>query len=155
MTDIRPTVDRYTTDSWPICHRHMTDIRSRCVFEISTDTRSIVYPTIDWVSTDCRLTIDRLTTDYRPTIDQQSTECRPTINRYIERVSTERRPLYRPIDRSTLLTHVQIFCGSLRPLECMPWILLFCIFGDYYASGIQDAEVNKVTAYFFVWTRDY
>ena len=31
----------------------------------------------------------------------------------------------------------------------MPWILLFCIFGDIYASGIQDAEVNKVTAYFF------
>ena len=45
-------------------------------------------------------------------------------------------------------THVQIFYGSLRPLECMPWILLFCIFGDFYASGMQDAEVNKVTAYF-------
>ena len=38
---------------------------------------------------------------------------------------------------------------SLRPSECMPWILLFCIFGDFYASGMQDAEVNKVTAYFF------
>ena len=45
-------------------------------------------------------------------------------------------------------THVQIFYGSLHPLECMPWILLFCIFGDFYASGMQDAEVNKVTAYF-------
>ena len=52
-------------------------------------------------------------------------------------------------------THVQIFYGSLHPLECMPWILLFCIFGDFYASGMQDAEVNKVTAYFFAWTRDY
>ena len=31
----------------------------------------------------------------------------------------------------------------------IPWILLFCIFGDFYASGMQDAEVNKVTACFF------
>ena len=46
-------------------------------------------------------------------------------------------------------THVQF----LLPLECMP--LLFCIFGDFYASGMQDAEVNKVTVYFFVWARDY
>ena len=82
LTDIRPTVDRYTTDSWPICHRHMTDIRSRCVVEISTDNRPIVYPTIDWLSTDGRPTVDRLSTDYRPLY----------------------RPLYRPIDRSTLPT---------------------------------------------------
>ena len=54
----------------------MTDSRSRCVVEISTDTWPIVYPTID-----------RLSTDYRPTID---------------RLSTDYRPLYRPIDRSTL-----------------------------------------------------
>ena len=27
--------------------------------------------------------------------------------------------------------------------------ILFCIFGDFYASGMQDTEVNKVTAYFF------
>ena len=37
--------------------------------------------------------------------------------------------------------------------------ILFCIFGDFYASGMQDAEVNKVTAYIyiyiFVWIRDY
>ena len=48
-----------------------------------------------------------------------------------------------------LQIHVQIFYGPLHPLECMPWILLFCIFGDFYASGIRDAEVNKDTAYFF------
>ena len=51
----------------------MTDSRSRCVVEISTDTRPIVYPTIDWLSTDCRLTIDRLSTDYLPTVDPLST----------------------------------------------------------------------------------
>ena len=84
LTDIRPTVDRYTTDSWPICHRHMTDSRSRCVVEISTDTRSIVYPTIDWLSTDGRPTIDRLSTDYRllhrPSVDRLSTAISTAIS---------------------------------------------------------------------------
>ena len=93
LTDIPPTVDWYTTDSWPIYHRHMTDSKSRCVVEISTDTRPIVY-----------LTIDRLSTDYRPTIDRLSTDCRPTIDRYIDRVSTDYRPQNRPTDRSTLPT---------------------------------------------------
>ena len=55
----------------------------------------------------------------------------------------------RILQRLALNTHVQIFYWSLRPSECMPWILLLCIFGDFYASGMQDAEVNKVTAYFF------
>ena len=39
----------------------MTDSKSRCVVEISTDTRPIVY-----------LTINRLSTDHRPTIDRLS-----------------------------------------------------------------------------------
>ena len=43
----------------------------------------------------------------------------------------------------------RFFYGSLRPLEWMPWILLFCIFGDFYASGIQDAEVNTCHCIFF------
>ena len=51
--------------------------------------------------------------------------------------------------------HVQMFFWSMRPSECMPWILLSCNFGDLYASGMQDAEVNKVTAYFLVWTRNH
>ena len=55
----------------------MTDSKSRCVDEISTDTRPIVYLTIDRLSTDHRLTIDRLSTNYRPTVD-----------RYIDRLST-------------------------------------------------------------------
>ena len=63
-----------------------------CVVKISTDTRPIVYPTIDLPSTDCRLTIDRLSTDYRPLY----------------------RPLYRPIDRSTLpaVNKSQVFLNS-------------------------------------------
>ena len=88
LTDIPPTVDWYTTDSWPIYHRHMTDSKSRCVVEISTDTRPIVYLTIDRLSTDYRPTIDQLSTNHRPTIDRLSTDCRPTI----DRLSTDCRP---------------------------------------------------------------
>ena len=86
----------------------MTDSKSRCVVEILTDTRPIVYLTIDRPSTDCRPTVDRLSTDYRPTIDRLSTNYRPTV----DRLSTDYRSLYqplywplcRPISRSTLPT---------------------------------------------------
>ena len=77
----------------------MTDSKSRCVVEISTDTRPIVYLTIDRLSTDYRPTIDRLSTDYRPTVNRLSTDCRPTIDRLstdyqptIDRLSTDCRP---------------------------------------------------------------
>ena len=73
LTNIPPTVHRYTTDSWLIYHRQLTDSKSRCVVEISTDTRPIVYLTIDRLSTDYPQTIHRLSTDYRPSIDQLST----------------------------------------------------------------------------------
>ena len=107
----------------------MTDSKSRCVDGISTDTRPIVYltidrlsthyrPTIDRLSTDYRLTIDQLSTDYRPTIDQLSTNHRPTV----DRLSTDCRPLYRPlcrpISQSTLPTvnkigHISSCCHGV------------------------------------------
>ena len=40
----------------------MTDSRSRCVVEISTDSLSHARPTIDWLSTDYRPNLDRLST---------------------------------------------------------------------------------------------
>ena len=109
----------------------MTDSKSRCVVELSTDTRPIVFLTIDRLSTDCRPTIDRyidrLSTDCRPSIDRASTEYRPTV----DRLSTDCRPLYRPlcrplyrplhrpISRSTLPTvnKIQLFCK--QPFRCL------------------------------------
>ena len=71
----------------------MTDCKSRCVVEISTNTWPIVYLTIDRLSTDHRLTIDRLSTDYRPTVDRLSTDYRPTVDRpTIDRLLTDYRP---------------------------------------------------------------
>ena len=81
----------------------MTDSKSRCVVEISTDTRPIVFLTIDRLSTDCRPTIDRyidrlstncrpsidgLSTDYGPIVDRVSTDCRPSIDRLSTAMST-------------------------------------------------------------------
>ena len=105
MTDIRTTVDRYTTHSWPIYHRHMTDSKSRCVVEISNDTWPIVY-----------LTIDRLSTDYRPTIDRLSTDCRPLY-----------RPLCRPISQSTLPT-VNKILDIYQMLKKRNWLIYENIF---------------------------
>ena len=125
----------------------MTDSKSRCVVEISTDTRSIVYltidrlstdyrPTIDQLSTDHRPTIDRPSTDYRPTIGRLSTDCRPTIDRLstdyppsVDRLSTDCRPLYRPlrrpISRSTLPT-----VNKIRQLHMMVSIVWTWVFWD-------------------------
>ena len=59
----------------------MTDIWSRCVYEISTDTRSIVYRSLDRLATEYRPTLDRLSTNSRPTLDRLSTDSRPTVDR--------------------------------------------------------------------------
>ena len=102
-----PTVDRHITDSWPIYHRHMTDIRSRCVYEISTDTLPIVYRSLDRLAAEYRPTLYRQSTDTRPPVGRQSTDCRPTLGRpstdyrsTIDRLSIDYRPLYRStVDR--------------------------------------------------------
>ena len=132
LVDIPPKVDWYTTDSWPIYHRHMTDSKSRCV-EISTDTRPIVYltidrlstdyrPTIDWPSTDYQPTIDRLLTDYRPTVNRLSTDCWPTIKRLSTAISTAMST-----DISVDITHskqdpvlVASGCGPWFPILYFP-----------------------------------
>ena len=85
----------------------MTDIRSRCVYEISTDTRPIVYRSLDRLAAEYRPTLDRQSTDTRPPVGRQSTDCRPTLGRpstdyrsTIDRLSIDYRPLYRStVDR--------------------------------------------------------
>ena len=85
----------------------MTDIRSRCVYEISTDTRPIVYRSLDRLTAEYRPTLDRQSTDTRPPLGRQSTDCRPTLGRpstdyqsTIDRLSIDYRSLYRStVDR--------------------------------------------------------
>ena len=42
----------------------------------------------------------------------------------------------------------RFFYGSLRPLDCKAMNIIILHLWDFYTSGMQDAEVNKVTAYF-------
>ena len=111
---MRPTVDRYATDSLPTYHRQLTDIpptyhrysvevRLRNIDRYSADSLSLSRPTGDRISTDTRPTIDqpsptldRLSTACRPPVDRLSTDYRPTI----DRLSMDYRPLYRStVDR--------------------------------------------------------
>ena len=115
----------------------MTDSKSRCVVEISTDTRPIVFLTIDRLSTDCRPTIDRyidrlstdcrpsidgLSTDYRPIVDRVSTDCRPSIDRLSTAMSTAISTAI-STDTSVDITHSKqdpTFFGSSRnPPSCV------------------------------------
>ena len=114
------------------CHRlHMNSLRYSCylltIDQVSTDHR----PSVDQLLTDTsvkhRRTIGEVLVKYRwtksyigqdtsgTTIDRASTECCPTIVRVLtdywpqywpslDWLSTDYRPLFRPIDRSTLPT---------------------------------------------------
>ena len=135
----------------------MTDSKSRCVVEISTDTRPIVSLSIDYrpiinrLSTDYQPTIDRLLTDYRPTVDRLSTYYRPTI----DRLSTDYRPLYRPLcrpqSRSTLPTvnkiHFEIFSlPQVIETICRQFLLLRT---DILQKTVDGCPCRSALCYFF------
>ena len=84
-SDYRPSVDRPSTERWPITDRYIGEVSTNCrrkVGEVSVQYRW----TKSYIGRDTSGT----------TIDRVSTECRPTI----VRVSTDYRPLYRPsLDR--------------------------------------------------------
>ena len=90
---MRPTADRYTTDIW-----------SRCVDEISTDTRPMVYRSVNRLAVDSRPIVDHLSIDSGSTVDRQSIDIRATVDRLLTAISIECRPIQRSISRSTLPT---------------------------------------------------
>ena len=122
----RPTIDRVSTNYWPIhrssidqlsakCRQSVGKVSAKCrrsVGEVSAKCRR----SVGEVSAKCQRSVgerkaisaethlERLSTVSRPSVVRLSSESRPTIDRYIDRVSTDYRPLYRPIDRSTLPT---------------------------------------------------
>ena len=112
-SDYRPSVDRPSTERWPITDRYIREVSTnyqRSVGQVLVNEKlyrprhiwNDYRPCLDRVSSDYLPSLDRLSnaisTESRPTIDRLSTECRPSF----DRVSTDYRPLYRPIDRSTL-----------------------------------------------------
>ena len=117
----RPTIDRVSTNYWPIHRSSIDQLSAKCrrnVGEVSVneklyrprhiwnDYRPVSRPSVDPLSTDYRplyrATVDRVSSDCRPSVDQLSTECRPLY-----------RPLYRPISRSTLPTVNKIHLHSM------------------------------------------
>ena len=123
----RPTIDGVSTNYWPI-HRSSIDQPStnyrRSVGEMSAKCRRKVGE----VSVKEKVYRPRhVWNDYRPRLDRVSTHYRPTIDRYIDRVSTECRPLYRPISRSTLPTVNKIRKRSLKKLSaCVTELIKAC-----------------------------
>ena len=118
-SDYRPSVDRPSTEYWPITvpiHRwNIDELSAKCrrkVGEVSVKyrwTKSYIGrdasgTTIDRVSNECRPTIVWISTDYRllyrPSLDRLSTAILTQSRLTIDRVSTDYRPLYRPsVDR--------------------------------------------------------
>ena len=98
-SDYRPSVDRPSTECWPI-----TDL-IKCPPTIGEESAKWRWwSTGERKAISAEIHLERLSTVSRPSVDRLSSESRLTIDRYIDRVSTEYRPLYRPIDRSTLPT---------------------------------------------------
>ena len=103
-TDHRPSVDQLLTDTSVKYRRTIDEVLAkirRSVCEVSVNEKlyrprhiwNDYRPCLDRVLSDYPPSLDRLSTDYRPSVDRRSTKCRPLY-----------RPLYRPIDWSTLST---------------------------------------------------
>ena len=92
-TDHRPSVDQLLTDTSVKHRRTIGEVLVKYQWTKSYIGRNTSGTTIDRASTKCCLTIVRVSNEYRP-------QYWPSL----DRLSTECRPLYRPIDRLTLPT---------------------------------------------------
>ena len=109
-SDHRTSVDRPSTECWPITDRYIGEVSTnyrRSVGEVSVNGK-LYRPRHIWK--DYRPCLNRVLSDYRPSLDRLSTDYRPLYRPSFDWLSTEctrsndYRPLYRPIDRSTLPT---------------------------------------------------
>ena len=107
----KPKNDRPSTECRPITGRYIGQVSTYyrpTIGEVSAKYRR----NVGEMSAKCRRKVGEVSVneklyrprhiwnDYRPCLDRVSTHYRPTIDRYIDRLSTECRPLYRPsVDR--------------------------------------------------------
>ena len=91
-SDYPPTVDRPSTERWPITDRYIGEVSTnywQSVGEVSVNEK-LYQPRHVW--NDYRPRLDRVWSNYRPSVDRVSTtistESQPTINR----VSTDYWP---------------------------------------------------------------
>ena len=88
---MRPTADRYATDSWPTYHWQLTDIPPTYDrYSVEVCRRNIDRYSADGLSL-CRPTVDHLSIDSRSTGERLALDSRSTVDRYIGRHSISLR----------------------------------------------------------------
>ena len=103
-SDYRPSVDRPSTECWPITDRYISEALTNyrwSVGEVSVNEK-LYRPRYIW--NDYWPCLDRVLSDYHPSLVRLLTAILTESRLTIDRLSTECRPLFRPIDRSTLPT---------------------------------------------------
>ena len=111
-SEYRPSVDRPSTECWPITDRYIGEVSTnyrRSVGEVSVNEK-LYRPRHIW--NDYGPCLDRVSSDYRPSLDRLSTDYRP-----LYRVSTDRSHelLARP-DKTCYTPSDAVFCFLVVPL---------------------------------------
>ena len=141
-SDYRPSVDRPSTERWPMTDRYIGEVSTnyrqsvgeksaKCRWSIGeqkaisaethlerllTVSRPTIHRLSTAISTDYRPTIDRLSTEYRPSVEWVLTECRPSVDRLSTAISTDTY-------RSTLPTVnmiLKVYC-RVNELQTRHW----------------------------------
>ena len=100
-SDYRPSVDRPSTERWPITERNIGEVSTnyrqsvgeksaKCRWSIGE--RKAISPEthLERLSTVSRPSVVRLSTDYRPSVDRVSTDYRPNVDWLSTAISTDR-----------------------------------------------------------------
>ena len=141
-SDYRPSVDRPSTERWPITDRYIGEVSTnyrRSVGEVSVNEKLFrprhiwkdYRPCLDRVSSEYRPSLYRLSTDYRPlyrpSLDRLSTDYRPSVHRLSTAISTDRSvdTTYSKHDPriSVLVWALFLLCSSATFICYLGWIL--------------------------------
>ena len=146
-SDYRPSVDRPSTERWPITDRYISEVSTnyrRSVGEVSVNEKlyrprhiwNDYRPCLDRVSSDYRPSLDRLSTDYRPlyrpTIDRLSTEYRPSV----EWVLTECRP---SVDRLSTAISTDTYRSTLPTVNMI--LKVYCRVNELQTRHWQERKI--------------
>ena len=148
-SDYRPSVDRPSTERWPITDRYISEVSTnyrRSVGEVSVNEKlyrprhiwNDYRPCLDRVSSDYRPSLYRLSTaisaESRPTIDQLSTDYRPSVDRLSTAISTDRS-----VDTTYTGTWSADFCLGL---SVVPSLFFFDIYLLSWVNFIRWLSSN-------------
>ena len=129
--DYRPSVDRPSTERWPITDRYIGEVSTnyrRSVGEVLVNEKPY-RPRHIW--NDYRPCLDRVSSDYRPSLDRLSTDYqplyRPSLDRLSTAISTDRSvdTTYSKHDPriSVLVWALFLLCSSATIICYLGWIL--------------------------------